>query len=207
MPSKEREYRAAQDFAAAENEEYIVEGYASTFEPYVLYRDAENNIDYYEQIAPTAFEGCDMSDVVFLYNHDGKVFARQKNGTLELTVDEHGLKVRADLSKTEASRQMYEEIKSGLIDQMSFAFVVDRECYDKKKHTRTIERMRKLYDVSAVSFPANPGTDISARSWLNGAIEAEQAERLAEQKRSEQMARIKIMLGVQDNGNQRNADC
>lgn len=200
MSKIEREIRKAPEQFKAEEDSYIVEGYATTFEPYVLFTD-EAGTNYSEQIDQKAFDGADMSDVIFLYNHEGRVFARQKNNSLELNVDDHGLKVRADLGKTEGGRQLYEEIKAGLIDQMSFAFTVDADAYDKKTHTRTIQRIRKLYDVSAVSIPANPGTEISARSWFDGVIEQERAERLEAEKRAEQVRRINLILGVKNDDN------
>ena len=181
-----REYRNILMFevrAAEEGEEksYIVEGYASTFEPYVLWE--EDGIQYKEQIDPRAFEDTDMSDVIFCKDHQGTVFARTKNGTVELSVDEHGLKARIDLSKTASAREMFEEIQAGMYTQMSFAFVVEEDSYNRETHTRTILKIRKLYDVSAVSFPANPGTDISVatRARFDGFIEEEKAERLAKE--------------------------
>ena len=179
---------------------YEVEGYASTFEPYVLFKDPETGDEYREQIDPKAFDSADINDVIFLYNHDGQVMARQKNGSLQLNVDDHGLRVRADLGGSQRGREMYEEIRSGLIDQMSFAFTVDEDEYDRKTRTRTILRMRKLYDVSAVSMPANPGTDISARSadWIDGAIEQERAERLEAEKRERDKQKIRLLLQLQE---------
>lgn len=181
-----REYRNIPMFevrAAEEGEEksYIVEGYASTFEPYVLWE--EDGIQYKEQIDPRAFEETDMSDVIFCKDHQGTVFARTKNGTVDLSVDEHGLKTRTDLSKTASAREMFEEIQAGMYTQMSFAFVVEEDSYNRETHTRTILKIRKLYDVSAVSFPANPGTDISVatRARFDGFIEEEKAERLAKE--------------------------
>ena len=181
-----REYRNIPMFevrAAEEGEEksYIVEGYASTFEPYVLWE--EDGIQYKEQIDPRAFEKTDMSDVIFCKDHQGTVFARTKNGTVDLSVDEHGLKTRTDLSKTASAREMFEEIQAGMYTQMSFAFVVEEDSYNRETHTRTILKIRKLYDVSAVSFPANPGTDISVatRARFDGFIEEEKAERLAKE--------------------------
>ena len=126
-----REYRLMSfETRSVEEDEkkYLVRGYASTFEPYCLFED--EGIKYMEQVDPNAFDGTDLSDVIFLYNHEGMVYARQKNGTLNITVDERGLAVEADLSKTEQSRSMFEMIDSGLIDQMSFAFVVDDDEYD-----------------------------------------------------------------------------
>ena len=115
------------------------------------------------------------------------MFARTKNNLLELSVDKKGLKVRADLSKTAAAREMYEEILVGNYSQMSFAFIVDDDEYDSRSHTRIIRHLKKLFDVSAVSFPANPGTDISpaTRSRFDGFIEADKAERLERAKQLE----------------------
>lgn len=167
-----------------ENKEYRVEGYAATFDPYVIL--VRGGIEFKEQIDPHAFDGVDLSDVIFLYNHAGMVHARQKNGTLRVAPDERGLHVSADLSSTEASRDLYNSIRSGLIDQMSFAFKVREDRYDVATHTRTILKIDKVYDVSAVSIPANPDTDISAvsaRDYFHGVMEAEKAERLEREKR------------------------
>ena len=194
MPIRnDREYRTAQPFEA-QDDEYIVNGYASTFEPYVLYSDGETEVR--EQIDPHAFDDTDMSDVIMQYDHEGRVYARQSNGTLELSVDEHGLKVRADLSRTEGARQLYEEIKSGMITQMSFAFTIAEDDYNKKTHLRTIKRIRKLYDVSAVSIPANPGTEISARSFAEGVIEQERLERAEAEKRERKVKELKLRLSL-----------
>lgn len=167
---------------------YRVEGYATTFnDPYLLMQDGDEKL--YEQIDSRAFDGCDMSDVIMQYDHEGRVFARTSNGTLTLTVDEHGLKVEADLSTTSTARAMWEDINAGLVTRMSFAFTVDAHEFDPESSTDTITAIGKLYDVSAVSIPANPGTDISARSatFFNGVIEEKRAERLAAQKRAQKI--------------------
>lgn len=184
-----REYRMVQlpdiQFRAAEDEEFVVEGYATTFDdPYTLFE--YDGIKYMEQIDRNALVGANMDDVIFLYNHEGMVFARQSNGTLNLSINERGLHVRADLSSTEDSRRMYESIKAGLVTQMSWAFTIEEDSYNEKTHTRSILKVNKVYDVSAVSIPANPNTDISARNYFDGVIEVEKAERLErEAKRSE----------------------
>lgn len=171
----EMQFRAMQE--ESEEPKFRVEGYATTYdEPYTLFH--YDGIDYKEQISRDALAGADMSDVIFLYNHEGMVFARQSNGTLILESNEHGLHVVADLSSTEASRQMYESIKAGLVTQMSWAFTIEEDSYNEKTHTRSILKVNKVYDVSAVSIPANPSTDIAARSYFDGVIEAEKAERL-----------------------------
>ena len=195
MPIRnDREYRKAAPFEAMEDESYIVEGYASTFEPYVLYR--EGDVEIRERIDPNAFSESDMSDVIMQYDHEGRVYARQSNGTLEIGVDDHGLKVRADLSRTEGARQLYEEIKSGMITQMSFAFSIAEDEYDKKEHLRTVRKIRKLYDVSAVSIPANPGTEISARSYAEGVIEQERLERAEAEERERKVRALKLRLSL-----------
>lgn len=179
-----REYRNLGTFEtkSEEGSEFIVRGYASTFEPYFLYE--EDGVQYFERIAPTAFEDADMSDVVFLRDHTGRVLARTKNGALNLSTDTHGLFSETNLGLTTASKEMYEDIRTGNYSQMSFSFVVakDGQHFDQeaRKVTRVIDRISKLFDVSAVSFPANPGTDIgvSYRDLFNGVIEARKAERL-----------------------------
>lgn len=195
MPIRnDREYRKAAPFEAREDESYIVEGYASTFSPYVLWHEGDTEIR--EQIDPHAFDNADMSDVIMQYDHEGRIFARQSNGTLELSVDAHGLKVRADLSKTEGARQLYEDIKSGMVTQMSFAFSIQEDAYDKEEHLRTVTKIRKLYDVSAVSIPANPGTEIQARSFFDGVIEAERAERLAAEEHDRKVKELRLRLSL-----------
>ena len=198
MPVKnDREYRMmVQELRKLEEEDqrYIVEGYATTFNnPYLLFDDGEYKV--YEQVDRKAFDKTDMKDVIFQYDHEGMVFARNKNKTLDLSIDDHGLKVRADLSKTQAARDMYEAIAAGLVDQMSFAFKVRKDSYDKEKSLRTILDISKLYDVSAVSIPANPGTEISARSYCEGVIAEAKAERLAKENEMKRQ-QIKILLEV-----------
>lgn len=187
------QFRAADE----ENEapQYIVEGYATTYDdPYTLFE--YDGIKYNETISRDALAGADMSDVIFLYNHEGMVFARQKNGTLSLTSDEKGLHVWADLGSTEDSRRMFESIKAGLVTQMSWAFTVADENYDEETHTRNITSVRKIYDVSAVSIPANPNTDISeaARRSFDGVIKAEEEKRRSERERAEKIDRLKNLL-------------
>lgn len=172
-----------------EANDYRVEGYATTWDdPYVLYEF--DGVKYMEQIDKNALTGADLSDVIMLYNHTGMVYARLSNGTLTIQINEKGLYIQADLSSTQESRQMWEAINAGLVTQMSWAFTVEEESYNEKTHTRTILKVRKVYDVSAVSLPANPNTDISARSYWEGVI-AEQRRR--ERERAEKVQRIRIM--------------
>ena len=196
MPVKidSREYRrinaAEMETRAEEDGRRIVEGYATTFnQPYELMRTKDMIVK--EQVDPEAFSETDMSDTIMQYDHQGRVFARVKNGTLRLEPDAHGLKVIADLGGTEIGRQLYEEIRGGYTDKMSFGFTIDRT-----EETRTdlengaidvlirILRVAKLYDVSAVSIPANDGTSIGVetRNQIDGVIERARAERLEKAK-------------------------
>lgn len=195
-----REYRRMAeirvDAQEGEEQKYVVEGYATTFnEPYVLWEDRDG-WQMIESIDAKAFENTDMSDVIMQYDHQGKVYARNKNGTLQLEVDDHGLKIRADLSGTEAGRQLYEEIKGGYTDKMSFGFTVDGDVYtdDGESVHRTITSIRKLYDVSAVSIPANDATEISARSKSEGVIAEAKAERLEAEERAAEKERLQLRL-------------
>ena len=166
-----------------ETPSYEVRGYASTFEPYHMFTDEDGN-EYFEQIDPHAFDDADMTDVVFRVDHEGAVYARTSAGTVEVWTDDHGLANRADLSKTQKARDLYEDIKVGNYPKMSFAFTVAEDHYDKATHTRVIDRIAKVFDVSPVSFPANPTTElsVSTRDYFNGVIEAEKAERLEREK-------------------------
>ena len=176
---------------------YMVEGYASTYDSYKLFTD-EDGTDYFERIEPTAFNGADMSDVVFRVDHEGRVYARTSAGTLTVWMDEHGLANRTDLSKTQAARELFADIEAGNYPKMSFAFTVADAHYDKATHTRVIDRIAKVFDVSPVSFPANPTTElsVSTRDYFNGVIEAEKAERLEREKREIQKKRIKLLTEV-----------
>lgn len=211
MPIKtDREYRNFNMLKRArpegEEKNYIVEGYASTFDEYELYRFRDEV--WRERIEPTAFDDADMDDVVFLLDHTGRVYARTKNDTVKLSVDDHGLFTETDLSKTESSRGVYEDIEAGNYSQMSFAFTVAEDHYDVRNaedgvttYTRIIDRIKKVYDISAVGFPANPNTDIgvATREAFDGAIERFKAERLSEERakqekaRQEALAKLKFM--------------
>lgn len=191
MPSNpNREFRSMplniEKRAEGEEKSFIVEGYATTFgDKYELYRDGKYIV--MEQVDRNAFANTDMSDVVFQFDHDGRVYARTKNGTVELKVDNVGLHQKTDLGRTTSSRAAFEDIEAGNYYQMSFAFTVLSDEFDEEERedgsiilTRTITEIGKLYDVSAVSFPANPYTSISARTkeLCDGEIAKIEAERL-----------------------------
>ena len=196
--NNEREYRSMELRILRDGEEpsFLVEGYASTFEPYVLM--TRDGVDYSERIAPNAFEGADMTDVVFRVDHTGPVYARTSAGTVEVWTDEHGLAQRADLSRTQRARELFADIEAGNYPQMSFAFTVAEDHYDKATHTRIIDRIAKVFDVSPVVFPANPTTELSVatRDYFDGVIEAEKAERLEREERERQKKKIRILMGV-----------
>lgn len=217
MPAKEnREYRnltvEARAIEDQGEEKRIVTGYASTFdEPYVLYDG--DGWKYLEVVDRGAFDNTDMSDVIMQYDHRGRVFARTRNNTLTVTPDDKGLFIEADLGGTEIGRELYEEIRGGYTDRMSFGFTVNGEYEESQKtdegvriYIRHITSVQKLYDVSAVSLPANDGTSIEAdattRSIGNltdGVIERIQAERLEEQRieleRRRAEVRARALLG------------
>ena len=189
----EREYRNMAFEVREDGNEpsFLVEGYASTFEPYKLIEiDGE---DYNERIEPNAFDDADMTDVVYRVDHHGKVYARSSAGTIKLDIDEHGLHHETDLSRTKSGQEHFEDIVAGNYPQMSFAFTVAEDHYDADTRTRVIDRIAKVYDISAVSFPANPTTELHVRDYFNGAIEAEkaaEAERLkAEEDRRRDLER------------------
>lgn len=196
-----REYRNIQcEFRALDDsDEMIVEGYATTFnDPYVLYDWGDYIVS--EQIDSKAFDDCDMDDVIFQYNHEGRVFARTSNNTLEVVPDEKGLHIRANLGGTEIGRELYEEIKGGYTTKMSFGFrvgedtrTVTNDYDDNVTHVlRTVTKVTKLYDVSAVSLPANDGTEISARNFTDGLIREIQTERL---KRKKLKTKLRLLEG------------
>lgn len=181
MPfSKDREYRSMSAFEVTEvdgeEESYVVEGYATTFdEPYEL----EGCGGEREVILRSALDDADMSDVIFQLNHEGIVYARQSNGTMALMCDEHGLHTRADLRILDSGQELAKAIRSGLICKMSWGFRIADGGYEYDPITRTftITKIEKVYDVSAVSIPANQGTEIHTRSaYLDGAIEAARKE-------------------------------
>lgn len=195
MPRKDdREYRSFEirELASEQADEgCIVEGYATTFDvPYDFYEDIK------ECVRSTALDGADMSDVIFQLNHTGIVMARIKNGTLQLTPDEHGLHVKADLSGVQAGRDLHEAIKNGLITKMSWGFKVARDGweYDEDNKISYITKVDKVYDVSAVSLPADEDTEISARSYFQGVMEAEQAAESRQDVDGEELQRMALRL-------------
>lgn len=167
-----------------------VEGHAVRFDsPTVLFES--DGVEYKEQICRGAFDGCKMDDVIFNYNHAGRVFARTRNKTLQLTVDDDGLFIRARLDGTEEGRKLYEDIKGGYIDRMSFAFTIREESYDAENHLWNVRGVKRLYDVSAVDIPAYDDTSIEARKAQ--LVEADAHERQAA---DAALALLKLKLSI-----------
>ena len=196
----ERQIRALQVFAPAPAQKridssYYVEGYAARYEPYVLWEDDDGPI--YERFDPGCFDGCDMSDIIFQLNHQGTVMARQSNGSLIVEPDASGLFTAADLGRTEAARRLYEEISTGMITKMSWGFFLGEYHYETETRTIVHTKVKKIFDVSAVSIPANQNTEINARAWVDGVIDlAARSEAELEDRRRRLRLKIKLNGGV-----------
>ncbi len=189
MLSKDRQYRNF-DF---ETKEMRIEGVAIVFEKLTKMFEYDG-IEFYEIISKDALDSAEMSDVVLNIDHEGKPAAKTKNGTLQLKINDNGLFISADLSKNATGRELHEDIKNGFYDKMSFAFTVREESYDKKTRTRRIEKIDRLFDVSAVTFPAYNQTTINARSFF----EAEAQRELMEvRKREELKKRLRLKLELE----------
>lgn len=204
MPFKpeERQYRSfANPFKTVDKDDaskaFTVEGYATTFDvPYEFYKDFDGN-PVYECIRSTALAGADMSDIIFQLNHAGAPLARLRNKSLQVDCDTHGLHVKARLDGSQEARELYESISNGLIDRMSWGFTIAPGGYewDEETRTATITKVDKVFDVSAVSFPANEDTAIhSARSYLDGVIDARRKELADSEREQEQRRKAALKL-------------
>lgn len=142
------------------NEDMIVEGYAVVFESVTDLGWCKEVIDR------NAFSNCNMQDCVMKYNHNDNclILARTRNNSLELIVDDKGLKIRAKLIDTTNNKDIYKMIQAGLLDKMSFAFTIQKEEWDYETDTRKILEIDRLFDVSVVDVPAYETTEIYARS-------------------------------------------
>ncbi len=193
----ERQIRAQTFFTPATTKRidsnYYVEGYAARYEPYVLYEDENGPI--YERFERGCFNGCDMSDIIYQLNHQGTVMARLSNGSLIVEPDDIGLFVAADLGRTEAARNHFEEISAGMITKMSWGFILGDYRYDSESRTIIHKSVKKIFDVSGVSIPANQNTEINARSWADGVIDlAARSEAELENRRR----RLRLKIQVQE---------
>lgn len=206
MDKNEKQFRKMMLSCRDEGKEsFIVEGYATTFDDPYLMAEGET-WRMYEKVDSRAFDKCEKNDVIFQFDHEGRVFARVSNNTLSLSIDKHGLKVTADLGGTEEGRKLYSDIKGGYITRMSFCFTVRGESEESAKEenmrtfTRTITDISRLYDVSAVSIPANDGTEINARSVteeIQKRIKSEvEAKEKQEAKENENKERERLALAI-----------
>lgn len=175
--------------------EHYVEGFAARYDPYVLYRD-HNGEPVYERFERGCFDGCDMSDIIMQYDHTGKVMARTSNGSLIVEVTDEGLFVAADLGRTEAARDLYEDIKAGMVTKMSWRFRCGAYYFDQESRTIVHKTVKKIYDVAPVSIPANDDTEINARAWVDGEIaQAARSEAELEERRRKLHTKINNTLG------------
>lgn len=196
MPIKnDRQYRAMPLLTSAQEKrfetEFYIEGYAAKYEPYFFYESDEGPV--YERFERGAFSKADMADIIFQYNHKGRVFARQSNNTLKVELDDTGLFIAADLSKTAQGRDLFNDIDTGMITKMSWGFFPGDYYFDKEERTIVHTSVKKIFDVSAVSMPANNDTEIYARQFADGAIEQMRKE-IAERKRKQ----LRIMMMLED---------
>lgn len=179
------------EFRAIESpDEMIIEGYPITFNA------PATHFGMTEVIDAMALEGTDLTDVPLRYNHEESflILARTRNGSLELSVDDVGLKMRASLLDTSSNIDIYKSIQAGLLDKMSFAFTVDEEedDFDFETDTRTIKRIKKLWDVSVVDVPYYDSTSVGARKMDTtfdyiSKKRMEKRKRLAEQIKREEL--------------------
>jgi HK97 family phage prohead protease len=159
----------------------VVVGYASVF------NTLSNDMGFREIIAEGAFDGRLSDDVRFLINHDGLPLARTTNGTLRLSTDATGLRYEAEVANTSLGRDLVELMKNGTINQSSFAFTVDDDSWEVKDgmNVRTINKVSRLYDVSAVTYPAYEEASVGLRSmevWQKEEEEKVMQQNLAKEK-------------------------
>lgn len=172
-----------------------VEGYAAKYGTYLFYDGGEEG-KIYERFEPGCFADCDMSDIIMQYDHQGRVYARNSNGSLLVEPDDVGLFIAADLDRTEPARGLYDDIAAGMITKMSWRFKVGAYHIERTAGSNDVTivhtKVKKVYDVSAVSIPANDDTELNARAWVDGVI-AREARREAELDERRRKLRIKIM--------------
>lgn len=183
--------------------DFYVEGFAARYEPYILYHEVDirtgEETPVYERFERGCFDECDMSDVIYQFDHAGRVFARSTNGSLVVEPQEGGLFMAADLSRTEAAREHYADVAAGMITKMSWRFRCGEYHYDTETRTIVHTKVKKIYDVSAVSIPANDNTEINARAWVNGVIDqAARSEAELDERRRRLRLKIQIQEGVKN---------
>ena len=207
-PSKEiRTFNVENLELRQEGEDNIVVGYGSVF------NTLSNELGgFREIIAEGAFDGRLNDDVRFLINHDGLPLARTTNGTLRLTTDERGLKYEAQVANTSLGRDLIELMRNGTINQSSFAFVVEDDSWEVRDgvNVRTINKVSRLYDVSAVTYPAYEEASVALRSmeaWqkeeeekkMQENLEKEMEERVKEDKDLTKRSLAELRLSIINN--------
>ena len=190
LTNKEVRFSTIDGKSTDEAEKMIIEGYAIVFNQETLIGDREHG--FTEVIDKRSIDGADLEDVPLKYNHTDNrlILARTRNGSLTFQIDDHGLKIRAELIDTQSNRDVYKSIVAGLLDKMSFAFTVKSQSWDRSGDVpkRTITQIDRLYDVSVVDLPAYEGTSIDA---LTRSLEIADAELGAlENVKNEQMRQV-----------------
>ena len=164
LTNKEVRFSSIDGKSTDDKEKMIIEGYAIVFNQETLIGDREHG--FTEVIDKRSLDGADLEDVPLKYNHTDNrlILARTRNGSLTFQIDDHGLKIRAELIDTQSNRDVYKSIAAGLLDKMSFAFTVKSQSWDRSGDVpkRTITQIDRLYDVSVVDLPAYEGTSIDA---------------------------------------------
>ena len=167
-----------------------IKGYAVVF-------NSPETYGYTEIISEKALDNADMSDVVLRYNHNDSfmVLARTRNKSLKLEKDKKGLKIDAILQDDITEhKNIFNAIKSGLIDKQSFAFTVEEDEYDYESDTRTITKIGKLFDVSVVDQPFYNATDVSIASKNDDSLERRnELRKQHEEKKALQEAKEKLI--------------
>jgi len=185
----------AQEFDVEGDGKMIIEGKAVTFdEPTVLF--IYDGIEYKEIIARGAFDEADTSKTFLKYNHSDNIMAmaRTKNGTLQIDVRDDGVYIVAELANTTAGRDLYELVKRGDIDKMSFAFTIREESYDKETHTWTVQKIDTLYDVAAVTVPAYENTELFARRYGDAEARRSQEVEALELERKRRIVEVRLEM-------------
>lgn len=167
-PNAERRfYEAPVGFEKRDDgvDESVIEGYAAVFN-----KDSEDFGGWVERIAPGAFSDVLNDNAVALFNHDMNLVLGRNGVNVTLTQDDKGLRYKVKLPDTSFAKDLRNLIKEGIIHQSSFAFTVKEQRWTKpdkegEKHVRTIEKVKRLYDVSPVTTPAYPDASVGARTF------------------------------------------
>lgn len=179
--------------------EKYVEGYAAKYEKYLLWDDGDWGKTY-ERFEPGCFANTDMSDVILQFDHHGRVYARNTNGTLLVEADDVGLFTAADLDKTELARSLYEDIDAKMITKMSWRFKPSKYYIERTEGSKDVTivhtEIAKIYDVSAVSIPANNDTEINARDFVHGVMDAVAR---SEAELDERRRRLRVKIHINEN--------